>query len=103
MVVRAFLGYFVIDVKQAFLGYFVIDAEQAFLSYFVIDVAIILLNRRGLVIFSWQNLFCLVKVIYIYIYIYVDPIRRAYEVVVFTEFMADVHHLVVEVIPPTFC
>ena len=34
---------------------------------------------------------------------YVDPIRRAYEVVVFTKFMADVHHLVVEVIPPTFC
>ena len=34
---------------------------------------------------------------------YVDPIRRAYEVIVFTEFMADVHHLVVEVISPTFC
>ena len=34
---------------------------------------------------------------------YVDPIRRAYEVVVFTKFMTDVHHLVVEVIPPTFC
>ena len=32
---------------------------------------------------------------------YVDSIRRAYEVVVFTKFMADVHHLVVEVIPPT--
>ena len=44
----------------------------AFLSCFVIDVAIILFNRRGLVTFSWQNLFCLVKSnIYIYIYIYI--------------------------------
>ena len=34
---------------------------------------------------------------------YVDPVRRAYEMIVFTEFMTDVHHLVVEVIPPTFC
>ena len=34
---------------------------------------------------------------------YVDSVRRAYEMVVFTEFMTDVHHLVVEVIPPTFC
>ena len=34
---------------------------------------------------------------------YVDPIRRAYEVIVFTELMTDVHHLVVEVISPTFC
>ena len=34
---------------------------------------------------------------------YVDPVRRAYKMIVFTEFMADVHHLVVEVISPTFC
>ena len=34
---------------------------------------------------------------------YVDPVRRAYEMIVFTELMADVHHLVVEVVPPTFC
>ena len=34
---------------------------------------------------------------------YVDPVRRAYEVIVFTELMTDVYHLVVEVIPPTFC
>ena len=61
VVVRDFLGYFVIDVKQAFLGYFVIDVKQAFLSYFVIDVVIILFNRRGPVTFSWRNLFCLVK------------------------------------------
>ena len=34
---------------------------------------------------------------------YVDPVRRVYKMIVFTELMADVHHLVVEVIPPTFC
>ena len=34
---------------------------------------------------------------------YVDSVRRAYEMIVFTELMADVHHLVVEVISPTFC
>ena len=34
---------------------------------------------------------------------YVDSIRRAYEMIVFTELMTDVHHLVVEVISPTFC
>ena len=34
---------------------------------------------------------------------YVDSIRRAYEMVIFTELMTDVHHLVVEVISPTFC
>ena len=47
-----------------------LDVIRAFLGCFVIDVAIILFNRRGLVTFSWQNLFCLVKSnIYIYIYI----------------------------------
>ena len=34
---------------------------------------------------------------------YVDPVRRAYKMIVFTELMADVHHLVVEVVSPTFC
>ena len=34
---------------------------------------------------------------------YVDPVRRAYEMIIFTEFVTDVHHLVVEVISPTFC
>ena len=34
---------------------------------------------------------------------YVDPVRRAYEMIVFTELMTDVHHLVVEVISLTFC
>ena len=34
---------------------------------------------------------------------HVDPVRRAYEMVVFSELMADIHHLVVEVISPTFC
>ena len=34
---------------------------------------------------------------------YVDSVRRAYEMIVFTEFMTGVHHLVVEVIAPTFC
>ena len=34
---------------------------------------------------------------------YVDSIRRSYEMIVFTELMTDVHHLVVEVISPTFC
>ena len=34
---------------------------------------------------------------------YVDPVCRAYEMVIFTELMTDVHHLVVEVISPTFC
>ena len=34
---------------------------------------------------------------------YMDPIRKAYEVIVLSEFMTDVHHLVVEVISPTFC
>ena len=34
---------------------------------------------------------------------YVDSIRRAYEMIIFTELVTDVHHLVVEVISPTFC
>ena len=47
-----------------------LDVIRAFLGYFVIDVAIILFNRRGLVTFSWRNLFCLVKSnIYIYIFL----------------------------------
>ena len=33
---------------------------------------------------------------------YVDPVRRAYEMIIFTELVTDVHHLVVEVISPTF-
>ena len=60
-VFRAFLGCFVIDVFRAFLSCFVIDVFRAFLGCFVIDIAIILLNRRGLVTFSWRNLSCLVK------------------------------------------
>ena len=48
-----------------------LDVIRAFLGCFVIDVAIILFNRRGLVTFSWRNLFCLVKSnIYIYILLY---------------------------------
>ena len=38
-----------------------LDVIRAFLGCFVIDDAIILFNRRGLVTFSWRNLFCLVK------------------------------------------
>ena len=34
---------------------------------------------------------------------YMDSIRGANERIIFPKFMADVHHLVVEVIPPTFC
>ena len=34
---------------------------------------------------------------------YVDSVRRAYEMIIFTELVTDVHHLVVEVISPTFC
>ena len=34
---------------------------------------------------------------------YVDPVRRAYKMIVFTELMADIHHLVVEIVSPTFC
>ena len=34
---------------------------------------------------------------------YVDSVSRAYEMIIFTELVTDVHHLVVEVISPTFC
>ena len=34
---------------------------------------------------------------------YMDSIRGANERIIFPKLMADVHHLVVEVIPPTFC
>ena len=34
---------------------------------------------------------------------YMDPVRRAYEMIIFPKLMTDVHNLVVEVIPPTFC
>ena len=34
---------------------------------------------------------------------YMDSICGAKERIIFPELMADVHHLVVEVIPPTFC
>ena len=34
---------------------------------------------------------------------YMDSIRGAKERIILPQLMADVHHLVVEVIPPTFC
>ena len=51
-------------VNRAFLGYFVVDVKHAFLSYFVIDVAIILFNGRGFMIFTWRNLFLFTVIIF---------------------------------------
>ena len=47
--------------KQAFLDRFMVSCKSSLLDCFVIDVAIILFNRKGLVTFTWWNLFCLVK------------------------------------------